>query len=743
MKCLVLAGGSSDRLWPLSRKEFPKQFMPIRENRSMFQETILRNVPHCDEFIILTNKRYENVARGQLQVFQGIEYSFILEDKPLKTALAVFLYIEKCEPDEELLIVSTDSIIEGDYKTTVTQLKEEVKDGKFSAVVSKTVEGTSECNYVNIDGKCCVFGGKKTKNSLYDCGIMGAKASVLIDCYDKRILKKYKTLKIDSSEVKNLEIDDLYLKSLNKVIVTTNYSLIQAKFSWTRITDISSFYNYYVKSVRNNKNTITNKCKGIEIVNMVDEQLIVANGIKNIAIVNTRDAVYITSSAREADVKDIASHYYTNKKKYFDNQPNKYETWGSEQIVGSTEDCKVKVLNIYQHESCVIKNKKNTIINLFITQGNAHFEGISEDKDYEQYSNINISDIGEYRLINSGKVTLTVVYTEKLIKCGKINPPQELLVKMQPVFKDNLWGGTKIRDVFGKDVGNLDVIGESWELSAHSDDESKIAFGQYAGKTLSEYIDAIGTEKLGWKAQTYDKFPIMIKFIDARDNLSIQVHPADDYALSVEGEYGKNEMWHILDADEDAYIYVGFKYDVTEEEIRQRIENNTLLQVINKIPVKKNETYFLKAGIVHAIGSGCLICEIQQSSNITYRLYDYGRTDKNGQQRELHIDKALDVLDMHKYVPQVYEYEAITRSEYVKMLIGQCKYFTVNKYYIDGECTMPRTQSSFQAYVILEGSVTISDSYKNYTTSAGDTWFCASNEQVTLFGKGSLLVVNI
>ena len=163
MKCLVLAGGSSDRLWPLSRKEFPKQFMPIRENRSMFQETILRNVPHCDEFIILTNKRYENVARGQLQVFQGIEYSFILEDKPLKTALAVFLYIEKCEPDEELLIVSTDSIIEGDYKTTVTQLKEEVKDGKFSAVVSKTVEGTSECNYVNIDGKCCVFGGKKTK----------------------------------------------------------------------------------------------------------------------------------------------------------------------------------------------------------------------------------------------------------------------------------------------------------------------------------------------------------------------------------------------------------------------------------------------------------------------------------------------------------------------------------------------------------------------------------------------------
>jgi mannose-6-phosphate isomerase len=298
--------------------------------------------------------------------------------------------------------------------------------------------------------------------------------------------------------------------------------------------------------------------------------------------------------------------------------------------------------------------------------------------------------------------------------------------------------------VFGKDVGDMDVIAESWELSAHPAGQSKIAFGECVGKTLTEYIDYIGKDRLGWKAQTYDKFPIMIKLIDAKQNLSIQVHPADDYAMTVEGEYGKNEMWHILDADDDACIYVGFNKDVTKEEIRQRIADNTLMQVLNKIPVKKNDTFFLKAGTVHAIGAGCLICEIQQSSNVTYRLYDYGRLDKDGKARELHIEKALDVLNLNAYMPKTYDkYDAIIRSEYVRMLIGQCKYFTVNKYFVDGECNLPVSESSFQAFVILKGEGEISDGGNTYKTIAGDTWFAANKVKIKLNGKCSFLTVNI
>jgi mannose-6-phosphate isomerase class I len=214
--------------------------------------------------------------------------------------------------------------------------------------------------------------------------------------------------------------------------------------------------------------------------------------------------------------------------------------------------------------------------------------------------------------------------------------------------------------------------------------------------------------------------------------------------MQFEGEYGKHEMWHILDADEDAYIYVGFNRNVTDEELRQRIADNTLIQVLNKIPVKKDETYFLKAGTVHAIGAGCFLCEIQQSSNITYRLYDYSRKDKYGNLRQLHVDRALDVLDKSQYSPRSQKtYQTIVRDNYCKTLIGQCQYFTVNKYFINGKCKMPYSESSFQAFVFLSGEGKISDGVNEYPVHMGETWFCANKMRITIDGKCSLLVVNI
>lgn len=743
MVCFVLAGGSSDRLWPLSRKDYPKQFMEIREGRSMFQDTILRNIPFCDEFVVLTNKRYENVVRGQMQAFQALKYSVILEEASCQAAPAVIVCAAARAAEEEILIVPTDSMIEGDYTAAIARLKEAVKAGKFAAVTAKPTSYGEEYDYVSA-GKTVAFGVRPAKSCLWDTGIWGAKAGVLLRSFDRALVEKCAKIRIRNNVIGSEDCGPMKPVSLVKALTVKNACLVASTFEWTRITDISSFYRYFGKTAQNSGNTVSHNSRGVEIVNMADDQLVVANGLRNVVIVNTRDAVYVANSSKEADIREIADAYYASKKQYFDIQPKKYETWGSEELIGSLEPCKVKLITVYPRESYEYRAKKNVVANFFIMQGKARLETERADYDYSLNQNITILDCGVYHITNTGKEELVFVFTEKSAR-SKIRPGKlDYLVGMEPAFKDNLWGGTKIRDVLGKDVGDMDVIAESWELSAHHDGQSRISTGFFKGKTLGEYIDIIGWDKLGWKTQNYENFPIMIKFIDAKQNLSIQVHPADEYAMTVEGEYGKNEMWYVLDADEDACIYVGFNKDVTPAELRQRIKDNTLLSVLNKIPVKKGETYFLKAGTVHAIGAGCFICEIQQSSNVTYRLYDYGRRDKNGNLRALSIDKALDVLDMKQYVPKAMEqYEAHMRPEYVKTLLGQCKYFTVYKYFIDGECVIPASEASFQSFVVLEGSASVSDGSNTYKTGFGDTWFCTSREQITIKGKCRVLAVNI
>ena len=175
------------------------------------------------------------------------------------------------------------------------------------------------------------------------------------------------------------------------------------------------------------------------------------------------------------------------------------------------------------------------------------------------------------------------------------------IVRLEPAYKDNLWGGTKLRTIFGKQC-DYDVIGESWELSAHPDGQSVIADGIYKGMYFGEFIEKIGTESLGWKCGSFDRFPILIKFIDARQALSIQIHPDDDYALEVENEFGKNEMWYVVDCEPGAYLYCGLSRDASKDEIRERIQNNTITEILNKVEVKKGDCVFVKAGTIHAIG---------------------------------------------------------------------------------------------------------------------------------------------
>lgn len=743
MKCLVLAGGSSDRLWPLSRRDYPKQFMEIREGRSMFQETILRNIPFCDEFVILTNRRYENVVKGQLQAFQGVRYSVVFEDVTLKTAPPVIAVARGCPLNEELLIVSSECIVDGDYAASMAKVKEIALSNKMGIVVTPPTNSREGYNFINKRGNVVYCSSKRGKRSLWDCGIMAVKAGVLLKILPKTILESCKVLSIEDGRIVNAE--KVAPISLAKIIHTTECELVDATFSWTRITDITSYYEFVGREQGKGSNSIAFNCKDLEIVNAADRRLIVANRLKNVVIVNTRDAVFVSDKSGEADIKEIMQQYYPEKQPYFDIQPLSYRNWGMEERIYITDSVTVTKITVYPQCTYNFRCEDGFTANFLLLLGKAKVESDSDEMTFASDQNIVITDDVPYRIVNTGKENLLMMLTLKNGNAIKANVvSKELLVKLAPVFKDSIWGGTRIRDLLKKKVGDFKTVAESWELSAHPDGECHIDGGAYNGMTFSSYLKHVGKDCLGWKAQGYEMFPVMIKFIDAALDLSIQVHPADEYALSVEGELGKNEMWHVLEADANSCLYIGFNRDMTKEEVRRRIADNTLTEVLNRVPVKKGDTYFLNAGTVHAIGGGCLICEIQQSSNITYRLYDYGRTDRNGKLRTLHVERALDVLDLKATVPKAHKYsESLVYSEYVKTVIGECKYFSVTQYYVDGECLLPITDMSFQAVVIIDGSGTISDGNVSKRCRLGNTFFVAAKDCVTLKGKMKALVVNV
>ncbi len=293
--------------------------------------------------------------------------------------------------------------------------------------------------------------------------------------------------------------------------------------------------------------------------------------------------------------------------------------------------------------------------------------------------------------------------------------------KLYPEYKDYIWGGDKLKTRYGKQTKKTPCA-ESWELSFHKDGLTRLV----NGKTLAESV----TEKdLGKNVKDFPFFPVLIKFIDAKDNLSVQVHPSDEYALANENSFGKTEMWYIVEAEEGAGIYLGFNRDVTKEEYKTAIKENRLTELLNFYEVKAGECYFIPSGTIHAIGKGCLICEIQQNSNLTYRVYDYGRKDKNGNTRELHIDKALKVTNSNKFEPITFE-----------DCLGKCEYFTVQKYEINGETYLYVDEQSFQCVTCVSGKGVIAD----LQMKQGDSFFIPANYgKYYINGKVEVLITKI
>lgn len=319
-----------------------------------------------------------------------------------------------------------------------------------------------------------------------------------------------------------------------------------------------------------------------------------------------------------------------------------------------------------------------------------------------------------------------------------------MIFTLKPALKDYLWGGNKLKTDFGFQ-SELEKVAEGWMLSCHKDGESVASSGKHKGKALSEIINEEGKKILGENAQKYDFFPILIKLIDAKNDLSVQVHPDNEYALRVEGEYGKTECWYILDCDEGAELIYGFKDKISKDEFKRRVEDGTFLEAVNKVKVHKGDMFFIEAGTLHAIGSGILLCEIQQNSNTTYRVYDYDRVDKDGNKRPLHTEKAIDVTvcDKPKYGIKPLGKEEPYQSGTLQLLT-ECELFKVEKISVRGKTEIIADSSSFISLIVTDGDGEISDREEVLHIKKGDSIFIgADSGKITISGNAELIKTTV
>lgn len=312
----------------------------------------------------------------------------------------------------------------------------------------------------------------------------------------------------------------------------------------------------------------------------------------------------------------------------------------------------------------------------------------------------------------------------------------------EPILKDRIWGGIKLKTDLGKHNLPSQTTGESWELSAVPGDVSIVRDGEYSGRPLDELIGQYPDELLGKEIhQRFGKqFPLLFKFLDARDDLSIQVHPNDELAKKRHNSFGKTEMWYVMQADEGSRIIVGFKHKSSPEEYLKHLEDKNLIEILNEVPVKKGDVFFLETGTIHAIGAGIVIAEIQQTSDITYRIYDWDRVDANGNSRELHVEQALDAMNYNTTDTQK-QYAEVQNAANVMV---DCPYFTTSYLPLSGNAVLENDGSSFRVFICTEGAYSVTCAEGSFSFKKGDTILIpAAMQRFELSGEATLLEIHI
>lgn len=771
MKCIILAGGIGNTLWPLSRKNYPKQFLNICEGRSLLQDTIVRNLPFADEFIIVTNESYKEIMESQLKAFQGLRYRIIYESRNCGTFAAVSLASAFLNASDIMMVTVSDLIIEDgsyrSYKDSVIKAKEIAKNGEIANIVRDLSVDDHAGIYICMVG---TFNHSLQKIFPDVCQLK------------KKARRRLKTVRRNIVVPENIMEQFPHFRMQAELFARMdNVVPVEAHFNYKDMDDV-----YDVSELGTavyEKNIISNNCEDVLLINTASKHLVVANSINDIAVVNTDDATYISDREHIDDIKAIAKEHIEEYKPYFESSKVMFRQWGMHEILSSTEHYKVKKVTIYPKMSMKLHKHEHRLESWTIVEGTATIQIGNEVKEYTKNDTVSVPIGVPHRVSNLTDSNVIIIETgigeimseaefEKKKDTDFVNIDEDSslvsipdIMRLEPAFKDNLWGGTKLRTVFGKKC-DYDVIGESWELSAHPDGQSVIASGIFTGMYFGEFIEKYGHDVVGWKSSSLDRFPVLIKFIDAKKDLSIQIHPDDDYALEIENEFGKNEMWYVVDCEPGAFLYCGLKKDSSKEEIRERIENNTITDILNKIEVHKGDCVMVKAGTIHAIGAGILICEIQQNSNCTYRMYDYDRKDKFGNKRELHIDKAIDVVDVKKYKPFISDNKDV--PEGAEVLVS-CKYFECYKYVLGsdaaeadhasdiedncyntenvrntGKVNISVDAMSFRSVIVIDGSGKIAVGNNTMDYKAGDSFFVTAGEKViNLEGTGTVIVTKV
>ncbi len=314
-------------------------------------------------------------------------------------------------------------------------------------------------------------------------------------------------------------------------------------------------------------------------------------------------------------------------------------------------------------------------------------------------------------------------------------------LQFEPILKERIWGGTKLKTYLNKPITS-DITGESWEISTVENDVSIVANGSFKGKSLNDLINELPEAVLGTKvyAEFGKQFPLLFKYLDAREDLSIQLHPNDELAKKRHNSFGKTEMWYVMQADADSRLIVGFKEKSSPEEYLKHIHDKTIVDILDTKKVAKGDVFMLNTGTIHAIGAGIVIAEIQQTSDITYRIYDFDRVDANGNKRELHVDLSLEAINYETIEAQRF----YSKTENVSNEVVHCKYFTTNFLSLDGNTTIYKHGESFTVYMCVDGNFKLEVNGESYVYQKGDTILLpASLTDFQLKGNASILEIYI
>lgn len=766
MKCLVLAGGQGERLWPLSRKNYPKQFIEISGNHSVFQDTIARNIPFCDEFIIVTNVRYRNIIENQMKAFRSISYRCIYEHAMRHTSASVVLATLELQPSETVFVVSSDCMVEASdsYRDAIVEARRIAGNGGIVVFGRPEQQFRDRYGYIfGIDANHKV-GRYVEKPSSFDgnpeeiyrnLGMVIYRAGDFLNqvrvcapdiygtCREAYSRRRYNLGDIEYSEdsLRNIESVSIERSVLER---TDNLYAVRADFDWEELTSLEDLEKF---SFRARGLSVTSGCSNTMVINESSDIAVVVNELDDAIVVNTDDAVYVGRRGSSHEIKQIMKeHPLLNK--YTENSTRYYRHWGYFIQLCDDNDYYVRHVVVLPGRTIYAHKHETRHENWIMIRGRAVVTLDNEMTEYDTHANIDICPGVIHQISNPGTDVLEFIdvsYGKRLHEEDSLprltgtdvdeldlGHQAEPLVLLKPVFKDYIWGGRKLIEDY-KLQCDYEHAAEAWVMSAHPDGQSIVANGRHSGMFFGKYIETVGRDILGWKCAPLKDFPLLVKLIDAKENLSVQVHPDDDYAMTNEGEYGKNEMWYVISSEEGAGLYVGFRRDVTAEEVIDAVGDGSIMELMNFFPTNPGDVFFIPAGTVHAIGAGNLICEIQQSSNSTYRLYDYDRIDRFGNRRELHLDKALDVMNLGKYIRQntlqnIAQNISGTApdSDASREVLCRCKYFEVTGAGIPSQ--LQRDSSCFYAVVCLAGQAELVICDANQLISAGEVVFIPAGE---------------